>query len=184
MRADLHCAQGEQYFRFASRIGRRLQIFSKCLFRFGKMFLLRSGVTEIKPEIRFDVSGIVDLAERGQIFFGSFVVLLVVIFEPEPFQNFRGNVGAGARLHEIIYFLRYRGLQRGHSSLVVLRVKLGFAYIILRLRRDGTLWKFLQQLAKRLRHAFGVLLLSEDQRLQLQRRFPFVRLRIFCQDRI
>ena len=46
----------------------------------------------------------------------------------------------------------------------------------MRLRRRGALREFLQKLLKSRGHSLGVVQLSEDESLLLQRRFPFARL--------
>ena len=54
----------------------------------------------------------------------------------------------------------------------------------MRLRRDGALREFLQQLPKRVGHSFVIFLLPENKRLLLQSRFALARLGIIGQQRV
>src|SRR5438105_3711503 len=72
-------------------------------------FLLPGGgVAEIKPEIGL-YRRIVDLAEYAQILLGRAVIFLVVIFHPEPLENFRRNVSGRVGGKESVDFLGHRG---------------------------------------------------------------------------
>ena len=72
----------------------------------------------------------------------------------------------------------------GQRRLVVFRFERSFADVIMRLCRNRTLWKFFQQLAKRIDHPLRVLLFAENQRLLLQGRFAFSRAGIFGQNSV
>ena len=118
-------------------------------------------------------------------------IFLVVILNAEPFENFRRHVCSRTTSHEIVNLFRKRGLifqikltqndpkrrevvilllvqlsrgvKRSQGGLVILRFERGFADVILRLRGNRALGKFLQQLAKSVDHALGIFLLPQDE---------------------
>ncbi len=184
-----------RHFRFARRVGGNLQIFAEGAFCFIKILQSGSRIAEVKPEVGFDVGGIVDLAQNAQIFLGRRIIFFVVILDPEPLQNFTGHGGGWGRRHKIIDLgrerrpvpqIKIRGndtnrreivvlvlieltrrLERGEGRLIVLCFERGLTDIVLRLCRDRALRKFFEKLAESIAHTFDILLLTEDERFVL-----------------
>src|SRR5213076_1158804 len=74
--ADFNRAKREQNFRFSCRIFGDLQILAEGFLGLRQVFQFRGCVPQIKQKVRLDAAAIVDLSQRTQIFFGSFVVFL------------------------------------------------------------------------------------------------------------
>ena len=68
-----------------------------------------------------------------------------------------------------------RRLQRCERSFVILGLKCSLADVVVSLRRHRAFWKLLQQLFEGVRHPFGIILLSQDKSLLLERGFALLR---------
>ena len=93
VRGNFRGPEREQGLRLRRRIGRHLEIFFVGGFRLGEILQLRFRVREIKPEIRLHVAEALALAENAEIFLRGRVILLVVILDSEPFEDFRRHPG-------------------------------------------------------------------------------------------
>src|SRR5207247_9538836 len=73
-------------------------------------FQLRFRVSQIKYEIGFNAAGVINLTKRAEIFFSGLEIFLVVIFNPEPFQNLRWHFhpAIAGLSHEVVYLLGER----------------------------------------------------------------------------
>src|SRR5213592_2955177 len=52
--------------------------------------------------VGFHAAGIVDLTKRAQVFFRGLEILLVVIFNPEPLQDFRRHICVRTICHKVV----------------------------------------------------------------------------------
>jgi len=92
---------------------------------------------------------------------------------------------AAAGTVEIADLVLYYGAQPtfdASDSVVILQFKCRLADVVLRHCRSRTLWKFLQELPKRIAHSLWILLLPENERLVLERHLAFVSALILCQN--
>src|SRR5207237_457046 len=149
---------------------------------------------------------------QGQIFRRRREILVVVILQAQPLQNFRGDPAIGTRGHERVYFTRQgrpvfdikkagddadgrqivilllvqlpRGIERSERALVIFRFEGGFADVVIGLRSDRAFRKLFQQLPERVRHSFRIVLLADDQCLLLKGGFALVCGRIFRQQQV
>jgi len=149
----------EQCFRLRGRVGRHLEVFFVGGFRLGKILQLRFRVCEIKPEIRLHVTEAFTLAEDGEIFLRGRVILLAVVLDSKPLEDFRRHPRAGIGREESVHFIRKsrailevekgrknpergqviilllvqlaRSLQRRQCSLVILSLKCSLADIFI-----------------------------------------------------
>ena len=111
MDADFDRAKREQNFRFSCRIFGDLQILAEGFLGLRQVFQFRGCVPQIKQKVRLDAAAIVDISQSTQIFFGSFVVFLLVIFDSEPLENFWRHIhpAIAGLSHETVHLFGERG---------------------------------------------------------------------------
>ena len=136
---------------------------------------------------------ILNFLERAEVFFRYLKIFLVVIFNPEPLQNFWWQIRAWAVGHKIVHLFGERGpifqielaqndpkrreivvlllvqlpghIQRGQRRLVILCLKRGLADVVLRLRCNRALGELFQELPESVDHALRILLLAKNEGL-------------------
>jgi hypothetical protein len=57
------------------------------------MLQLAGNIAEVEPEIRLDPGRIFHAPKNTKVLFRQQIILVVIIFDAEPFHHFRRNIG-------------------------------------------------------------------------------------------